>query len=241
MNKRSVLPVTGQTLTGIDIFASVPAEKRTRIATVMQGRAYDAGELVIPQQDSGCDVYFVVSGVVRVTYYSASGKEVAFREMAEGTMFGEISALDGQARSAQVLACSDAFVARLPREQFIEVLSESPELANYVMRHLARLVRLLSNRVVEFSTLGVCNRLHAELLRLAREAATDGKEARIERFPTHADIANRISTHREAVTRELNALTRAGLLRKDSGALIVLDMNKLEAMVRDITGDARPL
>src|SRR3546814_6727654 len=89
-------------------------------------------------------------------------------------------------------------------------------------------VRTLSERIFEFSTLAVKNRIHSELLRLAREGEHVGKTAHISPAPTHADIASRISTHREAVTRELNELTKSGLVKRDGRTLIIGDIRSEE-------------
>src|SRR3546814_339533 len=88
-----------------------------------------------------------------------------------------------------------------------------------------------------FRSLAVKNRIHSELLRLAREGEHEGKSARISPAPTHADIASRISTHREAVTRELNDLTKSGLLTRDGRTLIISDVEELERLVHEVTGD----
>jgi DNA-binding GntR family transcriptional regulator len=84
------------------------------------------------------------------------------------------------------------------------------------------------------STLGVKNRIHAELLRLAQRKMKDGKTAVISPAPTHADIASRVSTHREAVTRELNQLAHIGLLERRPGALFVADVPTLARMVEEV-------
>jgi CRP/FNR family cyclic AMP-dependent transcriptional regulator len=86
--------------------------------------------------------------------------------------------------------------------------------------------------VIELSTLGVQNRIHAELLRLARESGAVGQQARIQPAPKHADMAGQVSTYREQVTRELSALARQGLLQKSGHALVVPDVQRLEALVR---------
>ena len=87
----------------------------------------------------------------------------------------------------------------------------------------------------EFSTLTVSNRIHAELLRLAGGDA--GKQnAVISPPPRHAEIASRVSTHREAVTRELNVLARAGILKQEREALHILDLPKLAHMVHEVLG-----
>jgi CRP-like cAMP-binding protein len=99
------------------------------------------------------------------------------------------------------------------------------------------LVRLLSARVFEFSALAVRNRIHAELLRLAREHMDAGNTAAISPSPTHADIASRISTHREAVTREYHNLSESGLIEQRRGKLVIHDIARLETMVREVMGE----
>jgi CRP/FNR family cyclic AMP-dependent transcriptional regulator len=92
--------------------------------------------------------------------------------------------------------------------------------------------------VIELSTLGVQNRIHAELLRLARASGVTGRKARIDPAPKHADIASQVSTYREQVTRELSALNRQGLLAKDGAALLLLDVPQLERMVTEVRSQA---
>jgi len=74
-------------------------------------------------------------------------------------------------------------------------------------------------------------------LRLAKLAPREGKTARIFPAPTHAEIASRISTHREAVTRELNRLSRHGIIECRGHALLIKDVDRLAAMVHEVTGE----
>jgi len=115
----------------------------------------------------------------------------------------------------------------------------APVIAKFLARH--REVKFdvsLSDRVIDLSTLGVQNRIHAEILRLARAAGVARNRARLEPGPKHADIASQVSTYREQVTRELSALARAGILEKDGPALVVRDVARLEKMVEDVRGAA---
>ena len=109
-------------------------------------------------------------------------------------------------------------------DDFWNVIEKHPEVAAGVMVRLADLVRFLSDRVYQFGALDVKDRVRAEVLRLARDSSRDGKSATIEKMPTHVDIASRINTHREAVTRELNELTRLGLIRKERRVVTVPDL-----------------
>lgn len=227
--------ISAASLAGITVLANVPAGSREAIAARCTGHRYQANTQIVSHQDPGGDVYFIVSGSVRITFYSASGKEISFRDMHAGETFGELSALDGAGRSAYVLALNEAVVASLTRDIYLEILRQYPDIAMATLLHLAGLVRSLSERVVEFSTLGVKNRIHAELLRLALATNNDDNRAAIAPAPKHADIAARVSTHREAVTRELNSLSRRGLLDRKSNTMTVNDVEALARLVREVT------
>ena len=95
-------------------------------------------------------------------------------------------------------------------------------------------VRALTARIYEFSTLAVRNRIHAELLRLSRNETGGGNCGLIEPAPTHAELASRVATHREAVTRELRRLMKLGLLDKDGRGLVITDLERLAEMVREV-------
>ncbi len=231
MNAPRPVALSAHTLAALELFANLPPAERDAIAQTMRARRYAPGELVFSQNDGSSDVHFIVSGRARVTYYSGHGKEIAFRELLAGKTFGELAALDAGPRSARVEVIEESIIARLERGDFLALLSRQPQIAFDVMRELACTVRRLSDRVIEFSTIGVRERLHAELLRLAERGETVDNEARIRNCPTHSALATHISTHREAVSRELSALKRAGLLRKEKGVLIITDLARLTDMV----------
>ena len=233
-----VVPValTAESLVGVEVFRRIGAADRGKLAALCQGRRYAADQRILSHKDQDRDVYFIISGKVRVTIYSLSGKEITFRDQSAGEMFGELGAIDGEPRSAHVMALEDSLVASMSRETFWEVLGGYPEVAEFTFKRLATLVRQLSERVFEFSTLAVRNRIHAELLRLARENLHGDNTAAVTPSPTHAEIASRISTHREAVTREYHELASEGLIEQRRGELVINDVARLENMVREVTG-----
>ena len=218
-------------LSGIELFDGLGDSDRDALARLCRWQRYAADQYIIGHQDETNDVYFIVGGRVHVTIFSPAGKEVSFADLPAGKSFGELAAIDGAPRSATVIALSDTVLASMPAEAFRRVLNDHPEVAAKVMQFLAGLVRRLSDRVVEFSVLAVRNRIQAELLRLARDQGLDADTAVITPVPTHADIASRVSTHREAVTRELTALARDGLIERRDGALFIADVARLAQMV----------
>jgi CRP-like cAMP-binding protein len=103
-----------------------------------------------------------------------------------------------------------------------------------MLRRLVACVRELTERVFDFSTLGVQNRLHAELLRLAKQEGVKGNTVRIDPAPRHSDIAGRISTYREQVSRELSEMAKQGLVQRSGSALVIPDVARLERLVAEV-------
>ncbi|MBC5767257.1 Crp/Fnr family transcriptional regulator [Ramlibacter albus] len=233
------VPPASLGLRRISLLEGLGTEKLDRIARQCAWRRYEPGQVLISRESPSRDVHLIIAGRVRVTIYTASGRQVTFRDLGEGETVGEVSAIDGGNRSADVVALTDVVAATLARADFLQWLDDEPQLARRFMARMAGLVRLLSEKVVELSTLGVQNRIHADLLRLAREApAADGPRRRISPAPKHIEIASRVSTTREQVTRELSALTKRGLLAKEGDALVVTDVALLQRMVEQASLEA---
>jgi CRP-like cAMP-binding protein len=225
-----------RSLAGIELFEDLPPDAIESIAHRCHWRRYAAGQDIINQDDPNRDVFFIISGTVRVILYSPAGKQVNLRDLGAGETFGELAAIDGEPRSANVSALSESVLAALPSNTFWQILAEHPAVAARALKRLARLVRQLSERIYEFSTLAVRDRLYTELLRLTANHLQPDGTAVIVPAPTHADLASRISTHREAVTRELGHLSRRGIVQRRRNALIVSDLDRLARLCGD--GDA---
>lgn len=211
------------------LFKNLGCDKLGVLAAACTAREFGPGELVVGHNDTTFDVFFLLAGRLQVNLYSAEGQRVGFHEMGSGDMFGEISAIDGLPRSASVEAAIASRVAMLPRHRFLELIEQNPGLAMAVARQLAAHVRRLTTRVFEFSTMAVRQRLRAELLRQAQPA--DGGSGVIDPVPTHAELASRISTHREAVSREMAWLDGQGMVIKRGKALLIPSLGRLRALL----------
>ena len=204
------------------------------LAQQCRWRRFDAEQMVISREAPDNDVYLVISGRVRVTAFSAAGRQVMFRDVRAGEWFGDFAAIDRLSRSADVVATEETLLASMHQEMFRRLLYEHRSVCDQVLLRLVATLRDLTERVFDFSTLGVQNRVHAELLRLARQAGVKENIARIDPAPKHGDIAAQISTYREQVTRELSGLVRQGLVHRDGGALVVSDVARLEQIVTEV-------
>lgn len=212
-----------------------PADLET-IAKLCRWRHYEAGEEIIRYQDTSANTCFVISGEIRVTYYSPSGHEVILCDLTAGGIFGELTAIDGEGRSATVIARERSLIASIAAPAFLNLIHTNQAIRIAILKRLTSQIRRLTARVLDFSTLNVNSRIHVELLRLAEEVSAGANTVILSPAPKHSDLANLVSTHREAVTRELNNLVRLGLVRRESNKLVIVDMKKMRALVNQGRG-----
>jgi CRP/FNR family cyclic AMP-dependent transcriptional regulator len=222
---------SAETLARIPLFRSLSEEAIRRLDSTCIWRRASAKEWVLDYQSGGTELFFVLRGHVRVVI-AAGGREVILRDIRDGEFFGELAAIDQRPRSAGILAVTDTTVARMPAKVFRRAVHEHEDVCDQLLQTLVAQIRTLANRADEQTNLGARQRLHAELLRLARPSGEGpGSSPVISPPPTHAELAARVSSHREAITRELNALERGGLIGRRRGAIVLLDVARLRRMV----------
>lgn len=226
-----------ETLADIGLFASLSAADRQVIERRCRWRHYDRDEQILDREMDSTDVYFVVQGSVRIVNFSPTGREVTFDDIEAGGYFGELAAIDGQPRSASVIATAPTLTAALPSAAFQDVLNHHPAVAFQLLKRMSTIIRQSTVRIMDLSSLGANNRVYAELLREARAGGISGNRAAIRPIPVHSDIAARVSTTRETVARVLNDLARKRIVQRDTGALVILDVRRLSAMVEEFRGD----
>lgn len=222
----------------VRLLEGVPLPALEALARECRWRRFAADQRIISREAPDDDVYLIVSGQVRVTVFSAGGRQVTFSDLRAGDWFGDFAAIDGLSRSTDVVAFADTLVASMGPAVFRRLLHEHVAVCDCELLRLVNSIRELTERVFEFSTLGVHHRLHAELLRLAKQAGVVGNRARIDPAPKHADIASHISTYREQVTRELSAMVKQGLIEHSGGALVIPDIERLERIVSEFRHSA---
>lgn len=197
-----------------------------------QARWIDAApeRTVVGFDDDTTDVFFIVQGSLRVLLRTADGERTQILgDFVAGDIVGEMAAIDGAHRSAQVEALVRTRLCVLSAKDFLDLAFASPDVGLRLMRLLTSRIRGLNRRLIEHTALPTRLRLGAELLRLGRPRP-DGTRA-VSPPPTQEELAARIGARRETVSRELAALTRAGLVHRTRSALVMDDPAKLRAVV----------
>ena len=158
------------------------------------------------------------------------GQAVVIRDLGPGQIFGDLAALTGEPRSANVVAVESGRFIAVSESQFLETVAREFDSSFWFMQRLGREVRRLTDKVFELTALSARDRLHCELLRLSVGVPTVDGKAMIEKAPTHETIALRIGSQREVVSREMSKLSTEKIVQKHGRSLLV-DLQRLSLQV----------
>ena len=214
----------------ISLFEDLPDRALARVESLCSMRSFNKGEEVVGDHENTTDVFFILSGTVRVTSFTEAGREVIFNDVSAGGIFGEFSAIDRLPRSASGVALTDCSLARMPASAFVGLLQRGE-----------RGRRSPGRAAGAQDPLDVGARVRGERAGGARAAAAragaagddERQEGRpritIVPAPTHYEIAARIGSHREAVTREINRLELEKVLEIGRRSIRITDLERLKA------------
>jgi CRP-like cAMP-binding protein len=209
-----------------EVFAC-PAEVADDIFRRGQLRAFPGEVTLIRQGDSAASTWLLVLGRAEAILYSADGQLILLQEFGPGDLFGALGELDPVPHEADVVTVGavDAFVLRAA--ELVMLAERHGAIGLALARLLIRRLRRATRRIYERAALSAVGRVHAELLRRARDAP----DLTIRPAPILSEIAIRVATTRETVSRAVNALERRGIVRRDRRGLTVVSPRLLEELV----------
>ena len=214
----------------VELFRGLDSYALRDIAAQCRWKRCSRNELVMRRGDAGTDVYFVIAGTLRITAAAARGRRIIFQDVGAGEAFGEHSAIDGRESVADVRALRESLIASLPGNVFRALLASHGSVRERLLQRLTGAVRELTDRILELGAQPVQRRIRIELLRRARAAGVDANRSRLDPAPTHSEVASRVGTAREQVTRELSPLVRQGVLERSGRVLVLRDVAALEQL-----------
>jgi CRP-like cAMP-binding protein len=221
---------------GKDVSRIVPPELLKRLTARGRAVAVNSGQVVIASGALDRDVFLIREGTMRTALFASSGREVVIRDIPTGELFGELAAFDGRPRASTVVAATDAQLIAIAHEDFLAAMREGGDAALWMMQRFSGMIRMLTEKIFELSALPVRSRLHCELLRLAEEGVRTEEGIVLSPAPTHADLAARVGSHREMVTREFGYMTELGVLRQSGRKLVLLNLHLLMREIQRVAG-----
>ncbi|EIJ34266.1 Crp/Fnr family transcriptional regulator [Thiothrix nivea] len=191
-------------------------------------RKYPKRQTVLQKGCSSGDLLFLLNGSLQVVDYTEDGREVVLHTVCPGDYFGELSVIDGQPRSASVVASEVSMVGFLQKKYALELFYHCPPVAKKVIERFAYIIRQASNRQVLLNISSAYTRVYVILMQMAERSSESDK---IEHLPTQKELASMVNTSRETVSRAIQALKKQGIIRTDKHQLIILKKNALRALI----------
>ena len=211
-------------LQSVALFWDLSEEELGYISQKMIARHYESGKFIFLEDSEGEQCFFVVQGIVKVTRLSKDGREVILAMLNEGEFFGEMALLDGESRSANVIALEETEVLTLNREDFLVVLHDYPQIAIQLLKEMADRLRKSDRQIASLSLSDAEKRIALCIIRFADEQGIIKRgQVSIPKMPIQQDIANMAGTSRETVSRAINLLEKEHFIKRQGRELLILD------------------
>jgi CRP/FNR family cyclic AMP-dependent transcriptional regulator len=206
----------------VSIFADLDDASLAHLDRLAVEKVYPRDAVVFGHDDPGDALFVVCTGRVKVVLYGKSGREIILTVFKPGDFFGEMSLLDNQPRSANVIAMQESTLLVLERRAFAEHLERHPRTALNILAEMSRRLRHADSIIGNLALLDVYGRMARFLRELARTEGVlvDGAIV-VRQRPTQQEIASMIGTSRETVSRALSEFQRRGVLEA-SGRRVTL-------------------
>ena len=201
----------------------------TRLETVTLPR----GRVVFNEGEPGDSLYIILSGKIKLGRRAADGRQNLVMVMGPSDMVGELSLFDPGPRTATATAVTDARLARLKKTSLRPWLNNRPEIAEQLLRVLARRLRRTNDALADLIFTDVPGRVAKNLLQMAGRFGTrDGGVLRVTHDLTQEELAQLVGASRETVNKALADFASRGWLRLDGKSVIILDPERLARRAR---------
>ena len=211
-------------LRNVPIFAELEEKDLLRVVKLGTSQKYKKGNIVVLEQESGAALFVIITGKVKVVRMDEDGREVILSMFGPGEFFGEMSLLDGLARSASVVATVKSELFMIHRRDFLELLNEFPTVTISLLAELAMRLRKADMQIKSLSLKDAEGRVANVMLILADDVGIFRKgKVEIDELPLQQDIANMAGTSRETVSRMIHLFIEGGEVQMKGNKLIIND------------------
>ena len=188
------------------IFQNLPEQELRKISLNFEIMDLPMGEVLFYEKEPSNDMYIVLEGKVRASLFDEQGNELVLAELGPGEFIGEMGIIDQLPRSATVLAEENTKLAVLRRETFLRIIRENPDIALNVIRALVARLRRTDDMVEALAFRNVESRIVKFLVETGRRKGIMEEGKYKVRKMTHRELASRVGSSREAVTKALKTL-----------------------------------
>jgi CRP/FNR family transcriptional regulator, cyclic AMP receptor protein len=206
----------------VSLFADLRETDLRLIARKMKWDFFPEDSLILMEADEGNSLFIIHKGRVKISRTSQDGKEVILAILKSGDFFGEMSLLDGQARSANVMTIEDSEVLVLRREDFMALIMRYPQISIHLLKALTHRLRQSDAQIKSLSLMNASSKVAAALLLYAEMTGIEDDNCIIIPFiPPQLELASIAGTSRETISRTLRCFLRDGLVKREKSKLVI--------------------
>jgi CRP-like cAMP-binding protein len=209
-----------------EFFADVDPDTRVQLAETGHRRRMIRGDILFNEGDDSSELFVVIDGRIAIANRSPDGRESVVALMEPGDLFGEMSLLDAQPRSAEARALEPSVVLAIAYEPVKAMFDQRPELLWGVVRMLSRRIRSMDEALADSVFLDVTGRTAKRILELA--AGNDEFLLPV----TQEELAGMVGASRERVNKAIASFIRLGWLAQQDRRYKILQRDRLELRAR---------
>lgn len=207
---------------GVPIFRFLPPEGLRELGRAMRHRRYARGQWVAAASDPVEHLVVVARGRLKLVRATSGGREQVVRTLEPGDFVGELALFTPSRHEGDLVALEPTDVCLLPRRSVQELLERHPEVALRLVEALAQRLAEAEQRIADLGLREVGQRLAAELLRAAETGTTTPEGVRVRLAVPWAELASRLGTTPESLSRRLKALADRGVIRQEGRRTVVI-------------------
>jgi CRP/FNR family cyclic AMP-dependent transcriptional regulator len=218
-------------LKNIPLFKHLKDSQLKEIAARCKSAQYKKGDVIFHKSDLSTELYIVNSGKLKALLVDEEGDEIVLAQFEKGAFFGELSLLDGKGRSATIVVEKEAELSILKKEVFFDILYKDPRITVELMATLVDRLRKADEMIESLAFLEVGERLIKSLLEHSKPVdslPSPGGYLKAGKL-THKELAARIGSSREAVSKCLKVLMAKAIVKEADDSMLIVH-NALERL-----------
>jgi CRP/FNR family cyclic AMP-dependent transcriptional regulator len=218
---------------GAPLFTGIDVDDVNALTRQVRPAEFRCGHVFLSQGQSGTQLFFVISGKVKLCRRAPDGREVLFAVLGPSDMFGELSVFDPGPRTSTAIAMTDVCAAPLDGNVLRGWIATCPAIAERLLRILARRLRRTDSDLSDLIFTDVTGRVAKQLLRLAQQfGIQDDGAVRVAHDLTQEEFGQLVGTSRDTVKRVLSDLAQRGWIRLDGKSVVIVEAELLAQRAR---------
>ncbi len=216
----------------VPLFSGLSEEDLDRLITISREKFYPKDSVIFQREEVGNFFFLICSGRVKVIIETEDGKEAILSILYPTEFFGEMSLLDGEPRSASIVALEYTRVLIIQRDEFLNLLSKHPEMSLKILKTLSLRLRKANKQIETLMFFDAPGRIARILLDIVLDkGAKTEKGIAVDLDFTRQELGSLIGVSRETATRVLKNFEEEGIITVEKNHIIVHNLEKLKKRI----------